>query len=245
MIELLSDPNTYISLLTLTAMEIVLGIDNLVFISIVSQRLPKEQQSKARTIGLALALLFRVILLMLISWIIGLTAPLFTVLNHAVSGRDLILLGGGLFLIAKSTTEIHHKIEGGSGSSKTAQGATFLGIITQIVLLDIVFSFDSVITAVGLVQSIPIMVIAVIISMIVMLIFAGSISNFIARHPTVKMLALAFLLMIGTLLFAEGFHFEVPKGYVYFAMAFSIFVEVLNIKVRSQGTHHATQPGSH
>lgn len=240
MLELFSQPETYISLLTLTAMEIVLGIDNLIFISIISQRLPVEQQAKARTLGLSLALIFRIGLLFLISWIIGLVAPLFSIMSHEVSGRDLILLAGGLFLIAKSTTEIHHKIEGGHAAASSSRRASFTGVIVQILLLDLVFSFDSVITAVGLVQDIPIMVIAVIISMAVMLVFAGSISDFINKHPAVKMLALAFLLMIGTLLFAEGLHLHVPKGYIYFAMAFSIFVEVLNIKVRSRGAPHAT-----
>ncbi len=232
-IELFSLPSTYISLLTLSLMEIVLGIDNIVFISIVVAKLPPEQQAKARNIGILLALVFRVILLLCISWIVGLTAPLFHIFSHGVSGRDLVLIGGGLFLIAKSTSEIHGKLEHQAHSEgSTRVYPTLLSVIGQVVILDIVFSFDSVITAVGLVKEIPIMILAVIISLIVMLVFARSVSDFVNNHPTVKMLALSFLLMIGALLVAEGFHQEIPKGYVYFAMAFSLFVECLNLKVR-------------
>jgi len=230
---LFSEPATYFSLLTLTAMEIVLGIDNVVFLSILVAKLPKAQQPKARLIGLGLAFLFRILLLLCISWIIGLVQPLFSILSHEISGRDLILIAGGLFLITKSTKEIHAKFEGGGHDlTEVGGGPSFWNVVVQIGLLDLVFSFDSVITAVGLVEHISIMVIAVILSMIVMLVFARRISDVIARHPTIKMLALSFLLMIGTMLFAEGFHMHVEKGYIYFAMAFSIVVEMLNIRVR-------------
>lgn len=235
-ITTLLTPHALVSLLTLTLMEIVLGIDNLIFISIVSGKLPKAEQPKARFIGLFLALGFRIALLCMISWIIGLVHPIFTLLEHGVSGRDLVLLTGGLFLISKSTLEIHEKIEG-EHSDQEAKRKSFWGTVGQIVLLDIVFSFDSVITAVGLVKELPIMILAVILSMFVMLAAAANISEFINKHPTIKMLALAFLLMIGTMLFAEGLHFEMPKGYVYFAMAFSCFVEFLNMKVRSNAKH--------
>ena len=236
-IELLSQPQTYISLLTLSLMEIVLGIDNIVFISIVVAKLPEAQQKRARNIGILLALVFRVILLFCISWIVGLTNPLFHIFSHGVSGRDLVLIGGGLFLIAKSTSEIHGKFEPEAHSDGTKKiYPTLLSVIGQVVILDIVFSFDSVITAVGLVKEVPIMITAVIISLIVMLIFAKAVSDFVNHHPTVKMLALSFLLMIGALLVAEGFHQEIPKGYVYFAMAFSLFVECLNLKVRKNHT---------
>lgn len=231
-LALFSQGDTYISLLTLTIMEIVLGIDNLIFISIIGDRLPKEQQRKARLLGLSMAVIFRILLLMCIAWIVSLTAPFLTILGHGISGRDLILIGGGLFLIGKSTLEIHHKFEAAEEKSRTTKQATFTGIVTQIVLLDIVFSFDSVITAVGLVQEIPIMVIAVIISIGIMMIFVGSIGEFIRKNPTIKMLALTFLLMIGMVLVADGWHMHVPKGYVYFAMAFSVFVEFLNLRLR-------------
>ena len=232
LLELFSRPDTYISLLTLTLMEIVLGIDNIIFISIVASRLPQEQQAKARFVGLSLALVFRIILLMCIGWIVRLTNPLITLLGHDISGRDLILIAGGIFLLIKSTKEIHHKIEQANEEADGSKVSTFMGVVSQIIMLDIVFSFDSVITAVGLVQEVPLMVVAVVVSLIVMLIFAPTISDFINKHPTLKMLALSFLLMIGTLLVAEGFHVHVPKGYVYFAMAFSVFVEFLNLKLR-------------
>jgi len=234
LITLFSEPATYLSLVTLTVMEIVLGIDNVIFISIVAGKLRKEQQAAARTIGLALAFFFRVLLLLFIGWIVGLTKPLFTVLAFPVSGRDLILLGGGLFLIAKSVTEIHGKFDVEDESSEKKVYPTFANVVGQIVLLDIVFSFDSVITAVGLVKDVPIMIIAVMISLGIMLGFAGKIGSFIEEHPSIKMLALSFLLMIGTLLVAEGCHVHVPKGYVYFAMAFSVFVEVMNVRLRTR-----------
>ncbi len=230
--EWLSDPQAWIALLTLTILEIVLGIDNVIFISILSGKLPAEQQKKARTIGLAMALIMRVLLLLSLVWIIRLTAPLFTVLGHAISGRDLILLLGGLFLIAKSTHEIHDRLEGEQGDAVKRIAPSFASVIVQISLLDIVFSLDSVITAVGMAKEIGVMTAAVIIAVLVMLVSAGSISAFVDRHPTVKMLALSFLLLIGTSLIAEGLDFHIPKGYVYFAMAFSVFVEVLNISLR-------------
>jgi predicted tellurium resistance membrane protein TerC len=232
--ELFTQSSTYISLLTLTLMEIVLGVDNIVFISILAARLPENQQGRARNLGLGFALGTRILLLLSIAWIAGLINPLFTIFDHSVTGRDLILISGGIFLLAKSTMEIHGKLEGEESSTQGKGHISFWKIVFQIVLLDIVFSFDSVITAVGLVQNISIMIVAIILSMIVMLLSAESISSFIERHPTVKMLALSFLLMIGTLLVAEGFHIHVPKGYVYFAMAFSLFVEVLNIKLHAK-----------
>jgi predicted tellurium resistance membrane protein TerC len=225
-----------IALLTLTILEIVLGIDNIVFISILADRLPKEQQERARQAGLALAMITRVILLLSLSWIIRLEEPLFHVFNLGISGRDLILLVGGLFLIGKSTHEIHEKLEGheqdSSGVKKAV--ATFAGVVLQIGLLDIVFSLDSVITAVGMAQELAVMILAVIIAIGVMLFAATPISEFVNRHPTVKILALSFLLLIGTSLIVEGLHQEIPKGYIYFAMAFSVFVELINLRVRAQ-----------
>lgn len=234
MFEIFANPDTYISLLTLTFLEIVLGIDNIIFISILTGKLPAEQQNKARITGLILALLFRVGLLMMISWIAGLVYPILTIFDFSFSGRDLILIAGGLFLLVKSTLEIHNKIEGTKEGLKKDVKQKFWNIIVQIIIIDLVFSLDSVITAVGLVNDLTIMVIAIIISMIVMIIFAKSVSDFIHKHPTIKMLALSFLLMIGLLLLVEGFHVEVPKGYVYFAMLFSFIVEMLNIKMRER-----------
>lgn len=234
MLELLSQPETYISLITLTFLEIVLGIDNIIFISILTGRLPEEQREKGRIIGLSAALVFRIILLLAISWVVGLVEPLFSVFSHPVSGRDLILLGGGLFLLVKSTLEIHNLLEGEDHSKDSKGVASMSGVIFQIIVLDLVFSLDSVITAVGLVKHVEIMITAIIVSMIVMIIFAGKVSDFIHKHPTIKMLALSFLLMIGLLLFVESFHIEVPKGYVYFAMAFAFGVEMLNIRVRTK-----------
>jgi predicted tellurium resistance membrane protein TerC len=234
MLELFSQPETYISLLTLTFLEIVLGIDNIIFISILTGKLPAESRERARIIGLSVALVFRILLILAISWIAGLIEPLFTVFSHSVSGRDLILMSGGLFLIVKSTLEIHEKLEGEEQEKSSNSAPGFWNIIVQIALLDLVFSLDSVITAIGLVKHIEIMIMAIIISMIVMIIFAGKVSDFIHKHPTIKMLALSFLLMIGLLLLVEGFHVEVPKGYVYFAMLFSFAVEMLNIKMRNK-----------
>jgi predicted tellurium resistance membrane protein TerC len=224
-----------ISLLTLTFLEIVLGVDNIIFISIVSNKLPQEQQAKARNIGLVLALGFRVGLLFGISYIIGLTAPLFTIFSHEISGRDMVLIVGGLFLLAKSTSEIHHKIEGQENESGVAKAVTTLGkTIVQIVLLDIVFSFDSILTAVGLSDHISIMITAVVISLGVMMIFAGRIAKFINEHPTLQILALSFLILIGFMLILDGLGQHVPKGYIYFAVAFSLIVEVINIRARKK-----------
>ena len=230
--ELLTNPETWIALLTLTALEIVLGIDNIVFISILAGKLPVEQRARARRVGLGLAMFIRVALLLSLVWIIRLTAPLFTVLGNEISGRDLILLFGGLFLLAKSTHEIHQKLEGEEGRVSTRTTASFGSVIVQILLLDIVFSLDSVITAVGMVNEIAVMVAAVVIAVGFMLVFAGPIGGFVERHPTVKMLALSFLLLIGFALVAEGFDQHIPKGYIYFAMAFSLGVELLNLRLR-------------
>jgi len=234
--EWLSDPQIWIAFLTLTVLELVLGIDNVIFISILSGKLPAEQQSKARYIGLALALVMRVILLFSLTWVIGLIEPLFTVFGRGISGKDLVLLVGGLFLIAKSTHEIHGSLEGEEGHASKKTYPSFIGVIIQIVLLDIVFSLDSVITAVGMVdpEQVWIMISAVVIAIVAMMLFAGPIGAFVQRHPTIKMLALSFLLLIGVMLVAEGFHQKIPKGYIYFAMAFSVFVELLNIRLRKK-----------
>ena len=232
-IFLLAD--TWIALLTLTFLEIVLGIDNIIFISIVAGKLPEKDQKKARMIGLTLALVVRVALLFGISWLIGLTEPIITIKEFALSWRDIILLVGGLFLIAKSTSEIHHKVEGHEGTDDSKRKVTsFSSAILQIVLLDIIFSFDSILTAVGLTDKIILMVIEVIVSIIVMMIFAGKISNFINKHPTLQILALSFLILIGFMLGIESLHFHVPKGYIYFAVFFSLLVEVINIRMRKK-----------
>lgn len=236
MLELFSQPDAWISLLTLTFLEIVLGIDNIVFISILAGKLPENLQAKARKIGLALALGTRLLLLCGLAWMVTLTKPLFAVMGHGVSGRDLILLLGGLFLLAKATHEIHGKLEGADGEQSSRVTPTFSSVIIQIMLLDIVFSLDSVITAVGMVDEIAIMVTAVVIAMGVMLVFVDSVSSFIEKHPTFKILALSFLMLIGFVLLLEGLHKEVPKGYIYFAMAFSFGVEMINIKVRKKTT---------
>ena len=230
----LFSPEAWIALVTLTVLEIVLGIDNIIFISILSGKLPKEQQQKARTTGLALATITRVLLLLSLSWVMRLTAPLFTIIGAEISGRDLILILGGLFLLAKSTHEIHDKLEGVEGESSVKVKPKFSSIIVQILLLDIVFSLDSVITAVGMANHIEVMVAAVIIAVGVMMLAAGAISSFVEEHPTIKMLALSFLLLIGVTLIAEGFDQHISKGYVYFAMAFSVFGERLNLKMRSR-----------
>lgn len=230
----LADPKLWIGFLTLTLLEIVLGIDNVVFISILAGKLPAEQQERARKLGLSLALITRILLLLGISWIAGLTKPLFDILGHPIAGRDLILGIGGLFLIAKSTHEIHDKLEGEEGHASKRVAPSFTSVIIQILLLDIVFSLDSVITAVGMVKEIPVMIAAVVVALGFMLLFAGYISAFIERHPTLKMLALSFLILIGVTLIAESFHREIPKGYIYFAMAFSVGVEILNLKLRKK-----------
>jgi predicted tellurium resistance membrane protein TerC len=232
--EWLSDPQVWLSLVTLTVLEIILGIDNVVFISILAGKLPVEQRAKARQMGLALALITRVLLLCGLAFMVKLTKPMFVVLGHSVSGRDLILLVGGLFLIAKSTHEIHAKLEGEDGEASVRVAPTFVSVIIQIMLLDIVFSLDSVITAVGMSNQLGVMITAVIVAVIFMLAFSGHISGFIDRHPSLKVLALSFLLMIGVLLVAESFHQQIPKGYIYFSMAFSLGVEVMNIRMRSK-----------
>jgi predicted tellurium resistance membrane protein TerC len=228
----MTNPESWIAFGTLLALEIVLGIDNVVFISILAGKLPANQQAKARYLGLALAMVTRIILLFSISWMVRLTAPLFTVFGVEISGRDLILIVGGLFLIAKSTHEIHQKLEGEEGGSMSRVAPTFIGVIVQILLLDIVFSLDSVITAVGMVDQVGIMVAAVVAAVIVMIGFAGAIGRFVERHPTVKMLALSFLLLIGMTLMVEGFDQHISKGYIYSAMAFSVFVEILNLRAK-------------
>ena len=232
--EWILDPQIWIGLLTLTALEIVLGIDNNVFMSILAGKLPSQSQKKARIWGLALAMIMRVLLLLSLSWIMKLTQPVFSVAGFAVSGRALILILGGLFLLAKSTREIHHRIEGGDEQGSGAIRVSFSGVLIQIVLLDIVFSLDSVITAVGMVDEIAVMIVAVIVAVVVMMVFSGIISDFIQRHPTLKMLALSFLLLIGVNLLGEGLGFHIPKGYTYFAMGFSLGVEMLNLRVRKR-----------
>ena len=233
--EFLAEPQIWIAFLTLAVLELVLGIDNIIFISILSGKLPKEEQPRARMIGLTLALVMRVLLLLSITWVMGLVEPLFTVFGRDVSGRDLILLIGGLFLIGKSTHEIHGSLEGAEGQKSAKIRASFASVIIQITLLDIVFSLDSVITAVGMVDNVLIMIAAVVVSIVAMMFFASPIAEFVERHPTVKMLALSFLLLIGFTLVAEGFHQKIPKGYIYFAMAFSVMVEFLNLRLRKKG----------
>jgi predicted tellurium resistance membrane protein TerC len=228
----IASPEAWIAFGTLLALEIVLGIDNVVFISILAGKLPANQQAKARYLGLALAMVTRIILLFSISWMVRLTAPLFTVFEMEISGRDLILIIGGLFLIGKSTHEIHQRLEGEQGQAAARVAPTFTSVIVQILLLDVVFSLDSVITAVGMVNQVSIMVAAVVVAVIVMILFAGAIGSFVERHPTVKMLALSFLLLIGMTLMAEGFDQHISKGYIYSAMAFSVFVEVLNLRAK-------------
>ncbi len=238
-----SSAEGWIALATLAVLEIVLGIDNIVFISILAGKLRPEERERARKVGLSLAMFIRIALLLSITWVMGLTAPLFAALGQEISGRDLILVLGGLFLLGKSTYEIHDKLEGAEGHGNARVAASFASVITQILLLDIVFSLDSVITAVGMADDIAVMIIAVILAVGVMLVSAGPISDFVERHPTVKMLALSFLLLIGMSLVAEGFEQHIPKGYIYFAMGFSIFVEMVNLRVRSKAQPvHLRQP---
>jgi predicted tellurium resistance membrane protein TerC len=233
-VEWLSDPDIWIGFATLLALEVVLGIDNVVFISILAGKLPAAQQARARQTGLGLALLMRILLLLTLSWVIGLTSPLFSLIGNEISGRDLILIVGGLFLLGKSTFEIHDRLEGEEGHASDRVAASFSAVIIQIVLLDAVFSLDSVITAVGMVDELAVMVAAVIVAVGIMLISAEAVSSFVNGHPTVKMLALSFLLLIGLTLLLDGFDQHIPKGYVYFAMGFSLLVELLNLRVRTK-----------
>jgi predicted tellurium resistance membrane protein TerC len=230
----ITDPQAWIGFATLTVLEIVLGIDNIVFISILADKLPPAQQGKARVVGLGLAMLTRILLLLSLTWIIRLTEPLFTVLGEEISGRDLVLILGGLFLLAKSTHEIHGNLEGEEGTKSARVYPSLIGVLIQIALLDIVFSLDSVITAVGMVEEIGVMISAVVVAIVFMMAFSGSISRFVSRHPTIKMLALSFLILIGVALIAEGLDRHIPKGYIYFAMAFSVGVELLNMRMRGR-----------
>lgn len=234
MIELLSSPEVLISLITLTILEIVLGIDNIIFISIVASRLPPEQQAKARTIGLSLALVMRLILLSMIAWLASLTTTVFEVLGNEFSWRDIILIVGGLFLLVKGTIEIHHSVEGDEETKTTLKQVTMGAVLAQIVVIDVVFSLDSVITAVGMVDELWVMVTAVILAMAVMIVAAKTVSDFVNANPTVKMLALSFLLLVGMALIADGFEFHIPRGYLYFAVAFSLGVECLNLMVKKK-----------
>jgi predicted tellurium resistance membrane protein TerC len=230
--ELLLDPQAWIAFFTLTALELVLGIDNIIFISILVDRLPPERRELTRRIGLGLAMFMRIGLLLLLAWIIGLTAPVFTVFGEEISGRDLILIAGGVFLLWKATGEIHGLMEGGKDAHEGRAASTFAGILAQIAIIDLVFSLDSIITAVGMVSELPVMIAAVVASVLLMMVAAGPIGRFVSRHPTVKMLALSFLIMVGMALVADGLDFHVPKGYIYFAMAFSVGVEMLNLRMR-------------
>ncbi len=232
MLELLSDPHAWMAFITLTALELVLGIDNIIFISILVDKLPVERREFARKLGLFIAMFMRIGLLMVLAWIVGLTAPLFTVMQQEISGRDLILIGGGLFLIWKSTGEIHQALEGEEGHTSSAVKATFSAVILQIMVVDLVFSLDSIITAVGMVDELAVMVAAVIASVGLMMVFAGPIGRFVSAHPSIKMLALAFLVAIGVILIAEGFDQHIPKGYIYTAMGFALIVELINIRAR-------------
>jgi predicted tellurium resistance membrane protein TerC len=238
-----SSAEGWIALATLTVLEIVLGIDNIIFISILAGKLPLADRGRARRVGLSLAMIIRILLLLSITWVMSLTTPLFALLGNDVSGRDIILIVGGLFLLGKSTLEIHEKLEGVEGHSSARVAASFAAVIVQILLLDIVFSLDSVITAVGMADDVAVMILAVMIAVGVMLVSAGTISEFVERHPTVKILALSFLLLIGVSLIAEGFDQHIPKGYIYFAMAFSVFVEMINLRVRAKAEPvHLHQP---
>jgi predicted tellurium resistance membrane protein TerC len=232
--QLLLDPQAWVAFFTLTALELVLGIDNIIFISILVDRVPPERRELARRLGLGLAMLMRILLLLTLAWLVGLTAPWFSVLGQEISGRDVILIAGGLFLLWKATSEIHGLIEGEADGHARQAPSTFAGILVQIALIDLVFSLDSIITAVGMVDEIAVMVAAVVASVGLMMVAAGSIGRFVSRHPTVKMLALSFLIMVGMALVADGLDFHVPKGYIYFAMAFSVAVEMLNLRMRAR-----------
>lgn len=235
--EWLTNPETWVALITLTALEIVLGIDNIIFISILVGRLPHKQRNKARILGLGLAMITRIILLLSITWVMKLTSPLFNVFTQEISGRDIILILGGLFLLWKSTREIHDSLEGEEAVITAKIAVSFIGVLTQIALLDIIFSLDSVITAVGLVKNVAVMILAIVVAIVVMMFSSGAIGDFVEKHPTIKILALSFLVMIGVTLIAEGFEFHIPRGYIYFAMAFSVTVEMLNMRVRKRAAH--------
>ena len=245
MLDLLTDPQTWIAFATLTLLELVLGIDNIIFISILVDKLPKARQELARRLGLFMAMFMRIGLLLVLAWIVGLVAPLFTVLGQAISGRDLILILGGLFLIWKSTSEIHQSLEGDDEHGPSAVKATFSAVILQIMLVDLVFSLDSIITAVGMVDDVRIMIAAVVASVALMMLFASAIGRFVSDHPTIKMLALSFLVVVGVVLVAEGFDHHVPKGYVYFAMAFSLGVEMININMRKRSARKVQLKAPH
>jgi predicted tellurium resistance membrane protein TerC len=232
--EWIASPEAWIALATLTALEIILGVDNIIFISILVGRLHESVRQRARIVGLGLAMAMRILLLLMISWIMQLQQPLFTVLGAEMSGRDLILIGGGLFLLAKSTIEIHHAVEGAASREVKAKAVGFAGVIVQIGIIDLVFSLDSVITAVGMADDVPVMIIAIVLAVLVMMFSARAIGEFVEQHPTVKMLALNFLVLIGVALIAEGVDFHIPKGYIYFAMAFSVVVEMLNLRIRGK-----------
>lgn len=234
MTELLLSPEIWIAFFTLTALELVLGIDNIIFISILVDKLPREKQELARRIGLFMAMFMRIGLLLVLAWIVGLTAPVFTFSGLDISGRDLILIGGGLFLIWKSTGEVHQLLEGEEGSESRKVASSFAGVIVQIMVIDLVFSLDSIITAVGMVSEVAVMIAAVVASVGLMMLFAGAIGRFVSEHPTIKMLALSFLVVVGVVLIADGFDNHVPRGYIYFAMAFSVCVEMLNIRMRKK-----------
>ncbi len=239
MIELLLDPQVWMAFLTLTALELVLGIDNIIFISILVDKLPRERRDLARRVGLFLAMFMRIGLLLVLSWIVGMTEPLFSLLRQEISGRDLVLIAGGLFLIWKSTKEIHQLLEGEKGEASAAVRATLSAVILQITIIDLVFSLDSIVTAVGMVDQVEVMIAAVIVSVLLMMVFSGGVARVVSEHPTIKMLALAFLVVIGVVLIADGFDHHVPKGYVYFAMAFSVAVEALNLRMKKRALRPA------